>query len=293
MGKKVHIEIDDCSGFCFGVVNAISKAEERLKAGEELYSLGDIVHNSMEVRRLEKAGLHSTGHAELESLRGKTLLIRAHGEPPATYRKAEALGITMVDATCPVVSKLQQTVAEASRNMRSIGGQVVILGKRGHAEVIGLTGHADGNATVIEGKEDLDSIDFSQPLFFLAQTTQSLSLFGEIKEEIFSRVSNPSKVTVKDTICRQVANREEHLRAFAGRFDIIIFVSGLKSSNGKVLFGVCLDANPRSHMIEEAGGLKEEWFEGIGSVGICGATSTPQWLMEEVADKIKNITAGH
>lgn len=288
MGKNVRIEIDGRSGFCFGVVNAIGKAEENLRSGE-LFSLGDIVHNRMEVQRLGKRGLHSVGHEGLESLGGKRLLIRAHGEPPSTYAKAEALDIEIIDATCPVVAKLQQLVGDAYRRMEAAGGQVVILGKPGHAEVVGLEGHAAGKAVIVENMEDLAGMDFAKPVFFLSQTTQSLALFEEMSAEIMRRASDISQVTIKDTICRQVANREEHLREFAGRFDVVIFVSGRKSSNGRVLYEVCRGANPRSHMIEESGELQPEWLLNAKSIGICGATSTPQWLMEDVAAKTADL----
>lgn len=284
MGKPVHIEIDSQSGFCFGVVNAITKAEESLRGGE-LFSLGDIVHNRLEVQRLAGLGLRTVNLQQLDGLKGRRMLIRAHGEPPATYRRAGELGIEIIDATCPVVAKLQQIVGDAYHKMEAVDGQVVILGKRGHAEVIGLEGHADGKAVIVENMDDLIRIDFSRPVFFLSQTTQSLALFGRIGREILSRASDPGQVTIKDTICRQVANREEYLREFAGRFGVVIFVSGRKSSNGRVLFEVCRAANPACHMVEEPSELRPEWFEGVASVGICGATSTPQWLMDEVGAK--------
>jgi 4-hydroxy-3-methylbut-2-enyl diphosphate reductase len=282
--------IDPGSGFCFGVVNAITKAEEGLSEGREVYSLGDIVHNRMEVQRLEKLGLHVARHGDLGGLAGKTLLIRAHGEPPSTYRVAGEAGMDIIDATCPVVARLQAVVADAYRQMQACGGQVVLLGKRGHAEVVGLAGQAGGDVTVVEGKEDLDAVDFSRPVFFLSQTTQSLDLFGEMSGEIMRRAEDPAAVTVKDTICRQVSSREANLREFAGRFDTVIFVAGRKSSNGKVLLDVCRQANPSCRHIEESGELRPEWFEGVSSVGICGATSTPQWLMEDVADAIKKLS---
>ena len=282
--RSVKIEIDSRSGFCFGVVNAIGKAEENLHQGD-LFSLGDIVHNRMEVQRLGKLGLRSIKHEELPSLGGCRLLIRAHGEPPGTYTTAEELNIDIVDATCPVVAKLQQLVEHAYKEMQEVGGQVVILGKPGHAEVIGLSGHADGRAVIVENVEDLSRVDFIKPIFFLSQTTQSLSLFREMRDEIMRRAVDPAAITVRDTICRQVANREEYLREFAGKFDVLIFVSGRKSSNGRVLYEVCREANPRCYMVEESGELQKEWFAGVESVGICGATSTPQWLMEDVAAK--------
>lgn len=287
--KAIHVEIDGGSGFCFGVVNAISRAESSLAAGE-VYSLGDIVHNGLEVRRLEALGLHTVGYDDLERLSGKRVLIRAHGEPPSTYAKAAALGIDVIDATCPVVASLQRLVAAAYAEMSACGGQVVILGKRGHAEVVGLAGHADGKAIIVENEADLDAVDFSRPIYFLAQTTQSLALFGRMADIIRERSQCPDKVTIRDTICRQVSSREAKLREFASRFDVVVFVCGRKSSNGKVLYGVCREANPRCYNIEGAEELHPEWFEGYGSVGICGATSTPQWLMEEVAEGVRRIS---
>lgn len=283
MKHPVKIEIDPRSGFCSGVVNAISRAEEALGASGKVCSLGDIVHNRPEVQRLERLGLRSVSLAELGSLGGRKLLIRAHGEPPSTYALAEEAGIEIIDATCPVVARLQKIVAQGWAEMRRRNGQVVILGKPGHAEVVGLAGHADNKAIVVESPDDLDGVDFSRPLFFLSQTTQSLELFGKMRDEILARAGDNGDVTVIDTVCRKVSDREEHLREFASRFDAVIFVSGRKSSNGRILFGVCRSANPRSYHIEEASELESGWFEGVSSVGICGATSTPQWLMEEVA----------
>lgn len=280
--KQVRIEIDDRSGFCFGVVNAITRAEQSLADGE-VFSLGDIVHNRLEVQRLEELGLRTVGHDDLPRLSGRRLLIRAHGEPPATYARAAALGIEVIDATCPVVANLQRIVADAYARMREVNGQVVILGKKGHAEVVGLAGHADGRAIIVEAPEDLEALDYARPIYFLSQTTQSLELFGRMAQTIRERSLHPEQVTVRDTICRQVSGREAHLREFAARFDVVIFVSGRKSSNGKVLYGVCREANPRSYHVEGADELQTEWLEGCRSVGICGATSTPRWLMEQVA----------
>ncbi len=288
---RVHIEIDGGSGFCFGVVNAISQAERSLAEGE-VYCLGDIVHNRLEVQRLAALGLHTVQHDGLDALAGKRVLIRAHGEPPATYARAAELGIEVVDATCPVVAGLQRTVAAAYARMRACGGQVVILGKRGHAEVVGLAGHADGRAVIVEGPDDLDAVDFARPVYFLAQTTQSLALFRRMAAVIRERSLCPEQVTIRDTICRQVSSREAKLRGFAGRFDAVVFVSGRKSSNGKVLYGVCREANPRCYSIEDAAELQPEWFAGCTSVGICGATSTPGWLMQQVAGRVDALTNG-
>lgn len=285
----MKVEIDDKSGFCFGVVRAITSAEESIAGGEKVYSLGDIVHNRIEVQRLGEMGLATIRHAELEELRNGSVLIRAHGEPPTTYEAARRNGITLIDATCPVVAKLQGIVRQAYRDMEAAGGQVVILGKKGHAEVAGLAGQADGNVKVIEGTGDIGGLDLSKPVYLLSQTTQSLALFDEVSREIKKRSADPSTVTVNDTICRQVANREPHLREFASRYDVVIFVSGRKSSNGRVLFGICAASNPHSHLVEEESELERKWFAGAETVGVCGATSTPKWLMERVARTIESF----
>lgn len=282
----MRIEIDDKSGFCFGVVRAITEAEKALAEGGTVYSLGDIVHNRIEVQRLERLGLQTVTHDEMPRLAGCRLFIRAHGEPPTTYARARELGIDLIDATCPVVARLQTRVVRAHELMRPIGGQVVILGKRGHAEVVGLTGQVDAPTIVIEGPQDLDAIDFTRPVYFLSQTTQSIALFEQLCDEMRRRAADPAQVRIEDTICRQVANREEHLAAFARRFDVVIFVCGRKSSNGKVLFEVCRRANAATYNIEEAAELEPQWFAGAASVGICGATSTPKWLMQQVADAV-------
>lgn len=285
----MRIEIDDKSGFCFGVVRAITEAEKALAEGGTVYSLGDIVHNRIEVQRLERLGLQTVTHDEMPRLAGCRLFIRAHGEPPTTYTRARELGIDLIDATCPVVARLQTRVVRAHELMRPIGGQVVILGKRGHAEVVGLTGQVDAPTIVIEGPQDLDAIDFARPVYFLSQTTQSIALFERLCDEMRRRAADPAQVRIEDTICRQVANREEHLEAFARRFDVVIFVCGRKSSNGKVLFEVCRRANAATYNIEEAAELEPQWFAGAASVGICGATSTPKWLMQQVADAVGRI----
>lgn len=282
----MRVEIDDKSGFCFGVVRAIERAEGALAAYGTVYSLGDIVHNRVEVQRLEGLGLRTVTHDELEGLGGRRLFIRAHGEPPSTFDRARAAGVEVIDATCPVVAKLQERVVAAHARMAAAGGQVVILGKRGHAEVVGLTGQVAAPTTVVEGEADLAQIDFARPIYFLSQTTQSIALFERLADEMRRRAADASQVVVHDTICRQVANREGHLAAFARRFDTVVFVSGCKSSNGKVLCEVCRAANARTHQVEEAAELRAEWFEGAESVGICGATSTPRWLMQQVADAI-------
>ena len=249
--EPVHIEIDDKSGFCFGVVRAITEAERALGEGGTVYSLGDIVHNRIEVQRLEELGLRTVTHADMPRLAGCRLFIRAHGEPPTTYDAARRLGIGIIDATCPVVARLQRRVKQAHEAMRAVGGQVVILGKRGHAEVVGLTGQVAEPTVVIERAEDLAQIDFARPIHFLSQTTQSIALFEELGAEMRRRAADPAQVRLDDTICRQVSGREAHLAQFAARFDAVVFVCGRKSSNGKVLYEVCRRANPRCRNIEE------------------------------------------
>lgn len=283
----MKIEIDDKSGFCFGVVRAIGEAEKALAGTGTVYSLGDIVHNRIEVQRLERLGLRTVTHADMPQLGGCRLFIRAHGEPPTTYAEAARLGIEVIDATCPVVARLQERVVAAHERMRPAGGQVVILGKRGHAEVVGLTGQVADPTIVIEGSRDLDAIDFARPVYFLSQTTQSIALFKELGAEMRRRAADPEAVQIDDTICRQVSNREEHLAAFARRFDVVLFVCGRKSSNGRILSEVCRTANPQTHVVEEAAEIDPAWFAGAGTVGICGATSTPKWLMQEVADRVR------
>lgn len=285
----MRVEIDDKSGFCFGVVRAIDEAERALAAYGTVYSLGDIVHNRMEVQRLEALGLHPVTHADLPRLTGRRLFIRAHGEPPSTYARAREAGVEVIDATCPVVAKLQQQVVQAHARMKAAGGQVAILGKRGHAEVVGLTGQVDAPTIVVENESDLSQVDFTRPVYFLSQTTQSIALFGRLADEMRSRAADPAQVVVHDTICRQVANREGHLAAFARRFDRVVFVSGRKSSNGKVLCEVCRAANARTYQVEEADEVRAEWFDGAVSAGICGATSTPRWLMRQVADRVAAV----
>lgn len=282
----MEVIIDDNSGFCFGVVRAIGEAESALERVGDVYSLGDIVHNRVEVQRLEQLGLHTISHEDMPRLEGRTLLIRAHGEPPRTYRMAEELGITVIDATCPVVARLQRRLREAYDKMQEVGGSVVLLGKRGHAEVIGLTGQADDDVVVVENEADLNNVDFTRPIYFLSQTTQSIALFNQLAEEIKAHAKGVT-VNIDDTICRRVAGREALLADFSRSVDVVIFVSGRKSSNGRVLYEVCRGANPRSYNVEESSEIDWSWLEGAERVGICGATSTPRWLMEQVAEAIK------
>lgn len=284
----MRVEIDEHSGFCFGVVRAIGEAEQALQSGS-VASLGDIVHNRMEVQRLETLGLKTISHADIPTLKGRRMLIRAHGEPPRTYTLARECGVEIIDATCPVVAALQRKVKRAYEEMAKVGGTVVILGKRGHAEVVGLTGQVDEKAVVVENEADLEQIDFSQPIYFLSQTTQSVEKFNRLTEIMRQRLTNEAMLTADDTICRRVSSREEHLREFARQHDVVIFVCGRKSSNGKVLYNICQQENEHSYNIEEASELQREWFEGVESVGICGATSTPKWLMENIAEAISQI----
>jgi 4-hydroxy-3-methylbut-2-enyl diphosphate reductase len=285
----MRVTIDENSGFCFGVVRAIEVAEESLGRVGEVYSLGDIVHNRIEVQRLEELGLRTVSHDDMTALGGKMLLIRAHGEPPRTYAHAEQLGIDIVDATCPVVARLQRVVREAYAQMAAVGGRVVLLGKRGHAEVIGLTGQVDDDVTVVEREEDLEVLDYTRPIYFLSQTTQSIDLFNHLAEVIRSRMSEGLEFVVNDTICRRVAGREALLAEFSRGVDVVLFVCGRKSSNGKVLSEVCRRANPRCYNIEEAQDVDMSWLDGVESVGICGATSTPRWLMESVAREVESM----
>lgn len=282
------VEIDQKSGFCFGVLNAIGKAEETLKTEDALYSLGHIVHNELEVKRLQEIGLHVINHDEFFKLKNCKVLIRAHGEPPSTYEYARQNNITLIDATCPVVLKLQQRVKKASETMTEQGGQVVIFGHQGHAEVTGLVGQTDNQAVIIDNPEDYLDIDLSRPLIVFSQTTKSVVDFKKLTERIKNHAQT-NRVEVHDTICRQVSNRVPHLLKFAVRFDLVVFVGGLHSSNAQVLFDVCKQRNELSYFVSSPDDLQANWFLGINSVGICGATSTPQWLMEKVAERINQF----
>lgn len=290
-----QIEIDASSGFCFGVVNAIAKAEEELKRRPtcRLYCLGDIVHNSMEVERLRRAGMQTITHDELSRLHDVRVLLRAHGEPPATYATAARRGITLIDATCPVVLRLQQRIKhdydEAQRQGKAL--QIVIYGGRGHAEVNGLVGQTNGTAIVIEDLGGLDALDFGTDIALYSQTTKSLEGFTAIISEIRQRMHEGARFTYADTICRQVAHRGEHLRDFARAHDVVIFVAGAKSSNGRVLYGHCREANERSYLVAESADVRPEMTAGATSIGICGATSTPRWLMEDIARDIREYYA--
>ena len=278
------IEIDEGSGFCFGVTTAIKKVEEELAKSDSLYCLGDIVHNGREVERLKKMGLTTVEHSDLDSLHDTQMLLRAHGEPPLTYMKAERQNIRLIDATCPVVLNLQKRIKKAYEE----GGQIVIYGKNGHAEVVGLVGQTEGTAIVIENLDDAKRLDLSHDIQLFSQTTKSLEGFREIVSYIESNMQEGAHFHYFDTICRQVANRIPNIVEFASKHDVILFVCGKKSSNGKVLYNQCLSVNPRTYMIDDPSEIDFSWFEGIESVGICGATSTPKWLMEECKRRIEN-----
>lgn len=282
----MRVEIDNDSGFCFGVVTAIRKAEEELEKTGTLYCLGDIVHNSDEVQRLSDKGLRIITHEEMAQLHDVKVLLRAHGEPPATYELARRNNIEIIDATCPVVLRLQQRIKQSFATTENRRPQIVIYGKKGHAEVNGLVGQTAGEAIVIENIAELDRVDFTRPIALYSQTTKSLTGFKEVIDEIQRRMVPGVPFQNYDTICRQVANRVEKLQHFARNHDVILFVTGKKSSNGKVLYGNCLEVNPATHLISNASEINPEWIEGADSVGICGATSTPRWLMEEVKWKI-------
>lgn len=285
----VEVTIDRGSGFCFGVVKAIQSAERELKQTDELYSLGDLVHNSLEMERLKALGLHTIGHAVLAHLRNRTVLLRAHGEPPSTYALAQKNQIKIIDATCPVVLQLQKRIHRCYQETKEYGTQLVIYGKKGHAEVNGLVGQTEGTAIVIEKLDDIEKLDFHRDIILFSQTTKPLDGFGKVVEGIRARISSDVTFQYFDTICRQVANRLPNIRDFALQHDCIYFVAGKKSSNGQMLFEQCLQANPHSVFITSAADIAEPLPEDIRSVGICGATSTPKWLMEEVAERVKML----
>jgi 4-hydroxy-3-methylbut-2-enyl diphosphate reductase len=292
----MNITIDPHSGFCFGVVYAIEIAERELAKRDQLYCLGDIVHNNMEVKRLKDMGMIIIEHDELDRLHDCKVLIRAHGEPPETYRVALENNLELIDASCPIVLNLQNEIRYGFEEMQDKGGQIVVYGKEGHAEVNGLRGQTLGKAIVIGSEEDLDKIDFGKPVHLYAQTTKSVSGFQSIVEKIRQRMEEMTPggridFHWNDTICRQVSNRSGKLQEFARKFEAVIFVSGKKSSNGMILYQVCKDVNPDTHLVSGKEDLQKEWFSGVDNVGVCGATSTPMWLMEEVAAEIRTIKA--
>lgn len=281
------IEIDTGSGFCFGVTTAIRKAEEELTTGNELYCLGDIVHNERECERLRDLGLRMIDHATFAQLEGGRVLFRAHGEPPSTYQQAEQQGIHLIDATCPVVLQLQRRIRSTYEVHPE--AQIVIYGKPGHAEVLGLVGQTEGHARVIAELKEAESLDYTRDIYLFSQTTKPLEGFRALVEYIEAHIQAPAKFESFDTICRQVANRLPGIRTFAQRHDVVVFVCGQKSSNGRVLFEACRQENPRSYMVDDASSIQPEWFSGATSVGICGATSTPKWLMEQCKTRIERL----
>ena len=287
----VDVTIDPDSGFCFGVVNAIRSAERELSRTDELYSLGDIVHNSLEVDRLQSIGLHTIEHADLAHIEGRTVLLRAHGEPPSTYRAAREHRIRIIDATCPVVLQLQRRIHRCYNEIKGTSAQLVIYGKKGHAEVNGLVGQTEGTAIVIEHPEEAEHLDFTHDIYLFSQTTKSLEGFGRVVDLIRMRIAPTARFRYFDTICRQVSNRLSTIRDFAAHHDRIYFVAGKKSSNGQMLYEQCRQANPHSVFISGAEEITEPLPPGVHSVGVCGATSTPKWLMEEVAERIRTLNA--
>lgn len=278
----IKVEIDKGSGFCFGVVTAINKAEEELAKGMKLYCLGDIVHNSREVERLKAMGLITINHKEFQQLHNAKVLLRAHGEPPETYVTARRNNIEIIDATCPVVLRLQKRIKQEHLKESAEEVQIIIYGQNGHAEVLGLVGQTTGKAIVIEKLEEVKELDFSKSIRLYSQTTKSLDEFWEIVDYIKEHISPHASFEYYDTICRQVANRMPSLRDFAASHDLVFFVSGKKSSNGKMLFSECLKVNPNSHLIDNENEIDASLLHGVQSIGICGATSTPKWLMEKV-----------
>lgn len=287
------VDIDSGSGFCFGVVKAIEKAESLLSSDDKLFCLGEIVHNGEEVHRLLEKGLITVSNNEIGKLAGKKLLLRAHGEPPSTYKQAKVAGVELVDATCPIVLKLQQRVANAYAEMKNIGGHVVLYGKKGHPEVLGLAGNAGNEAIIIGGVDDVVHLDFSHPMVLFSQTTMDAEEYQILAEAIRSRLvevgGDESLLRVVNSVCGSVSNRRPQLRAFAQAHDVVVFVAGHNSSNGKVLFEVCKAVNAKTIFVESPSELHPEFFANASSAGVCGATSTPLWLMEQVAEAIRKM----
>lgn len=283
----INIEIDEFSGFCFGVVNAIRKAEDKLSERDSFYCLGDIVHNSIEVERLRNKGLQTLTHEEMAKLQNTSVLFRAHGEPPATYEMAKKNHIEVVDATCPVVLNLQKRIKKIYEERKGTQTQLLIFGKSGHAEVNGLVGQTENTAIVIEKKEDLERLDFNKAIVMFSQTTKSKTAYMELVEMIQDRIASPELFEYHNTICQQFGNRMPKIKEFAAKHDCIIFVSDTKSSNGKALFKACQEVNPHAYFVSGPQDLENEWLQQHQSIGICGATSTPAWLMEQVKTVIQ------
>ncbi|MBN2166503.1 MAG: 4-hydroxy-3-methylbut-2-enyl diphosphate reductase [Marinilabiliaceae bacterium] len=286
----MKVEIDQQSGFCYGVIKAIEKAEKFLKSENQLFCLGDIVHNEAEIKRLNDLGMTSITIDETQNINAKTVLFRAHGEPPSSYQKLNKQSIRIIDATCPVVLKLQERIRKAYTELKKIKGQLVIYGKKGHPEVIGLVGQVNGDAFIVETEQDIDKLDMTNPIEIFSQTTKSVSGFNSIVNTIKQKHTNPTLVLSHDTICRQVSNRIPHLKEFANQYEVIVFVGGTNSSNGKILFDVCKKENHNSYFISDVKELDNNWFKSIQSVGICGATSTPRWQLNQVYNAILKNT---
>ena len=289
----VEIRIEEKSGFCFGVTRVISKAEEILDTGEQLYCLGQIVHNESEVKRLIAKGIHFIEKKDLYHLHDVKVLIRAHGEPPETYQIAEKNHIELVDGTCPIVQRLQQKIRQQYRKGDE-EHQIIIYGKKDHPEVVGLTGQTENNAVVISDPEKLEELRLKRHVTLYSQTTMDTDGFRKLRDELRRRVERDGKpdlsLEINDTICRHISHRQPGIRKFASGNDVILFVAGKKSSNGKVLFDVCRSVNARSHLVSYPEEVKEDWFVNATSAGICGATSTPRWLLEDVARKVAEFT---
>lgn len=289
---KVAIEIDINSGFCFGVTRAISKVEEELPHDGTLYCLGDIVHNGRECKRLENMGLRTIDHEQFAALSQARVLLRAHGEPPSTYDTAQRNGIEIIDATCPVVLRLQDRIRREYNNRTDDALQIVIYGKNGHAEVMGLVGQTEGNAIVVENIEDAAKLDYTRDICLYSQTTMPIDGLHDLVRHIEGHLQEGAILRHYDTICRQVANRMIKIHEFAQKHDVILFVCGRKSSNGKALYNECKTANVRSYMLDNADEIDEKWFEACSTVGICGATSTPRWLMEQCKVRVEQLLGG-
>lgn len=291
----MKVEVEPGSGFCFGVENAVRIAEEALQGGEEVYCLGEIVHNDFEVARLRNMGLRIISHDEFERLRDCKVLVRAHGEPPSTYEKAKQNNISIIDATCPIVHSMQEKIKRVSVISSQEKGQIVIYGKEGHAEVIGLMGASGDKGILVTGKQDIGRIDFTKPVWLFAQTTRSKSEYDLVAEIIRLNLEKLRKdhpgneLKVYNTICRQVSDREPRLQAFSRKHDVIIFVSGKKSSNGHMLYDICRKENIHSYFVSSAEEINLNWFRDVKSVGVCGATSTPKWLIHKVAEAVSQI----
>ncbi len=291
----MEVDIEPGSGFCFGVENAVKIAEEALEAGDDVYCLGEIVHNDIEVDRLKKLGLVTITYEQFEKLRDCKVLVRAHGEPPSTYEKARENNITIIDATCPIVHSMQEKIKRVQKVLKDEDGQIVIFGKEDHAEVIGLLGAAGEKGILVTGRHDIVKIDFTRPVWLFAQTTRSKTEYEVVAEIIRlkleqERENHPgNNLKVHNTICRQVSDREPRLREFSRKHDVILFVSGRKSSNGRMLYDVCKSENENSFFVSSPEEFDPGWLRDAKSVGICGATSTPEWLIRDVAGIVKKM----